>query len=284
MAVFTGPQNQDLTGTYTETFPKPTPGINTNVGPAADYPPGTIAPQNVGLPTPGYYYTPTQYPGATLPGGGGGGDHTPSINWDQFIAGMFGYLNLPQDVINELVRIFRMGVPVDQAVVLALGYIRGTDWYKGTFPGIQQGINAGLFQDERGYRAYVNQIGVATQQYLGRAATSGEITSAITGGLSPDIVGRQLEGGAYIKAYGGEIQYLSGAFGEGRLSEGDLTSLGRQQAGLGSNVGAILQARVEKASARMRRIFEGTLATPSLSLAGGRLATAAAQAPADIGA
>src|SRR6478609_10214162 len=104
-------------------------------------------------------------------GGGGGADSggspatgnagLPTIDW----ASLLGEYGLPSDIISELDRIFRQTGDINQAILLGQAYVRGTDWYASTFPGIQAGINAGLFSDERGYRQYQQQVDQVYQQY-----------------------------------------------------------------------------------------------------------------------
>lgn len=196
---------------------------------------------------------------------GSGDDKTPEpVDWSSFID-IFG---LPPDVMAEVNRIFQSTPDVNQATARAMAYIRGTGWYATTFPGINEARARGIVQDERDYRRRLNDANTLYKQYLGRDMTTAEFVSDLGEGISLDVVGRRFEGAAYIKANRGDIQYAAGnfGFGQGQLSEEELKMFGRQQAGLGSDLGASLAKRVQDAYNRVRRVFEGTLATPSVGM------------------
>lgn len=120
--------------------------------------------------------------------GAGGAEDT--IDWEAVL----GEYGLPADVIAQLNLIWKAAAgDVNKAVTIATAYIRGTDWYKATYPGIQKGINAGLFNDERGYRAYHNQVDQIFTQYYGRAATLSELAGFITKGQSIGQIASQFQ-------------------------------------------------------------------------------------------
>lgn len=212
----------------------------------------------------------TYYAGSPAAGGGGGGGSTPSSNpldWRSWLEN-WGF---PTDVTNELDRIFRSYTDPSAASAAALAYIRGTDWYAKTFPGINEGKKLGVVSDERSYRSYVNDLNQLYRRYYNRDITGQEVAQLLGQGKDQSIVNRELIGRGFINANRNDIQYLLGAFGEGRLTEDQLTALGQQQAGLDNMIGQDLQARLDKARQRLQRVFQGALATPSLSLATGRL-------------
>lgn len=185
-----------------------------------------------------------------------------TFDWQTYLTN-WGF---PPDVIAQLTQIFT-GSDVNSDVQRALAYIRGTDWYAQTFPGIQAGINNGLINDESGYRAYTNEVNQYYQRYYGRSATSQEISNALTAGQTATAIGAHFQGQATIAAEGPQLQYELGAFDtQGRATDAELSSYGDQTAGLSNLVGAQLDNRIQLARQKMSRIFSGSLATPSLSV------------------
>ena len=153
------------------------------------------------------------------------------------------------------------------AAALGENYLRGTTWFQNTFPGFNQGLTAGLFTDETGYRSYVNELNQSTQQYLGRAVTSNEVVTALGQGRSSQMYANYLQGAAYTQTLAPEAQYEAGAFtAEGRLSQADLTAYGNEKAGIDTAQGQAITQRLQLANQKMQKIFQGTLATPSLTL------------------
>lgn len=72
---------------------------------------------------------------------------------------------------------------------------------------------------------------------------------------------------SFMQTSGGDVQYLSGAFGQGNLNIAQQKSLAMQQSGLRqTTLGARLQGQLDQAVKRMERAFQGTLAQPNLSL------------------
>lgn len=118
--------------------------------------------------------------GGTVPGvTPGAPNQPPPIDWSQ-ILGIYG---LPPDVIAQINSIWATaGYDVNAATPLVMAYLRGTSWYAGQYPGIQAGINAGLFSDERGYVQYENQVNQLYLQYYHRAASGSEIASYLKSG------------------------------------------------------------------------------------------------------
>jgi hypothetical protein len=65
----------------------------------------------------------------------------------------------------------------------------------------------------------------------------------------------------------GEFQYELGAFGEGgAASASELNALSGQSAGINSQIGARMAQRLQQAHTRMLGMFQGSLASPQLSL------------------
>lgn len=203
------------------------------------------------------------------------------IDWHQYLTD-WGF---DKDITDELDRIFRTYNDPQQAGAAALAYVRGTDWYKRTFPGIQEGQRLGVIGDEASYRDYVNRLNQEWRRYYGRDITTQEASDFLKQGKNVQSVGAHLQGGAYINANRNDIQYQLGAFDEnGQASESDLSDYGDQLSGLGNAHGAALQARLDKAKERLNRIMQGTLATPSLTAANGGLSSASGAKTPDVAA
>lgn len=197
-------------------------------------------------------------------GSGGGGSTAPPGDYSSLL-GLYG---LPSDVQAEVDKIFATTGDPNEAATLALAYVRGTDWYKTTYPGIQQGISNGTVSNEASYRAYVNNIDQLYQQYYGRNPTSDEISGYLIAGYNPSYVGNLLQGQAWTKVNSPEVKYLTGAFtpNGGQMSQSDLNALGKEQAGIDTTAGQLAQKVYKKAQQIQARIQQGSLATPSLSL------------------
>lgn len=171
------------------------------------------------------------------------------------------------------------------AATYALQFIRTTPWYAQTYPGIQEGISNGLFTDETGYRAHLNQLNQLYQQYTGQSATPAQVTHSLTQGFTLGRIANGFQGNAYITANKNEIQATLGAFDQqGPLTQPQLQALGKEQAGIDSPMGQILQRRLQLAQQRLQGAFKGTLANPSLSFTSGRLAGITASQPSDTAA
>lgn len=205
-------------------------------------------------------------------GGGGGGDTKqppalPPLDWRAYL-GNWGF---DESDINELDKIFKTYTDANQATAAGLAYIRGTQWYAKTFAGIGAGIKAGLFNDEAGYRAYVNDLNQVYSRFYNRSVTTNEVQDFLNKGTNPNAVNAHLTGQAALQAQLPDVQYALGAFdSQGQATNSELSAYGDQLGGLGNLIGPQLQARLDKAKQRMATIFQGTLASPSLSLVGGR--------------
>jgi hypothetical protein len=179
----------------------------------------------------------------------------------------WGSLGLDDSTISGLTKTLTGVTDATQAQQLGQNYLRGTNWFKTTFPGFNEGITAGLFTDETGYRGYVNALNQSTQQYLGRAVSGAEVTAALTGGTDPTLYANRLQGNALAQTLGPEAQYEAGAFtSEGRLSQNELQAYGQEKAGVDSPLGQAITDRLQKAAQRMQGLFSGHLAAPNLSL------------------
>lgn len=168
----------------------------------------------------------TGSPGYVPPTSAANGDSAAAPDWESVL----GDYGLPQNIITQLNQIWTTaGGDVNSAITLAQAYIRGTTWYTATYPGIQQGINAGLFTDEQGYRAYENQVDQIYQQYWGRAATLPELNARITSGQSVTQVANQFQAGAVL---GNISDPLKGLF-----TADELKAYADEQAGIDTGLG-----------------------------------------------
>jgi hypothetical protein len=185
------------------------------------------------------------------------------VRWQDYLTQFVG---LPPELVNQIEAIFNGNPDAGQAALIALGVIRGSDWYKQRYRGIGDGIAKGIIRDEGDYNAYVNGVQQAYRRYYGKDATPEEIETFLKAGFSVDTIERKGQGKAYIDANKGDIQYYAGAFDQGQYSAEELEKLGEQEAGLGSDLGSKIQTRVQQAIRKAQRVFEGQLATPNLSL------------------
>jgi hypothetical protein len=185
------------------------------------------------------------------------------VRWQDYLTQFVG---LPPELVAQIEQIFNGNPDPGTAAMIAIGVIRGSDWYKVRYKGIGEGIAKGIIRDESDYNAYVNQTQQSFRKYWGRDATSDEIAAWLGAGWSPNVIEQKGQGKAYVEANRGDIQYYAGAFGEGQFSEEQLTAYGEQQSGYGTTLGASLLPKVEQAIRKAQRVFEGQLATPNLSL------------------
>ena len=184
-----------------------------------------------------------------------------AADWEAYLTN-YGFT---EEIKRELRRIFQSTPDVQSAQAQALAYIRGTQWYDQTFPGIKDAIKMGIISDERDYRNNFNTFNQVYRQYTGRDLTAQEYANSLREGITAETAARRFQGAANVAAYGNDWQYLAGAFGPGRLSEADLKAQGEQQAGISTGRGTFLDKALQQAEARMRRAFEGVLATPGFS-------------------
>lgn len=157
-----------------------------------------------------------------------------AIDW----SAMLGEYGMPDQLVGELNRIFTTTGDLNQAIPIAQAYVRGTEWYAQTYPGIQQGINNGLFGDEQGYRSYQNVVDQLYQQYYGRPATPGEVAQYAKAGQNAAQVGNQFQSAAIqgnlsdpmrawftpdeLKAYADQAAGIDSALGQRITAEADL--------------------------------------------------------------
>ena len=209
----------------------------------------------------------------------------PSKDW---ASAFFGALGLPDDVMKQVTQTLRdHAQDPTLAQALATQYIRSTPWYAIHYPGALEGIAKGVIQDESQYTQYLNQVNVLSRQYQGRDISGDEIKSYLSSGYNPGYVANLYQGQAYVAANRNDIQYLSGAFGNGPLDAGSLTALGNESAGIDSAAGQLQQKVLAKAQQVHDKLFGGTLATPSLSLGANGLSSPSLQgnkAAPDVGA
>lgn len=191
--------------------------------------------------------------------------NNPSLNWQQYLAN-WGF---PPDVVNQLDALAKQYASDPAGFqAAALAYIRGTDWYKQTFPGIGAGESKGLFGDEAGYRKYVADATNAYQRFLGRAPSSQEIANYINMGYDPSQIGEHVQGVAYLKDPNNRfnIDYTLGAFDSQKVDKSQYGNLADAMFGLDNAKGDALLNRLQAAQQKFTRIFQGVAATPAVSL------------------
>lgn len=163
----------------------------------------------------------------------------------QAVLGMYG---MTPDMINQINELWKKtGGNAQVATPLILAYVRGTQWYQQQYPGIDRGIQSGLFNDERGYQQYKNALNQTYQQFYHRPVTAAEVGKAAAAGQDP----RQIEQQFQSKALAGTItDPLKGLFTPTELkafrdqAAGITTQLGLQvtaQANMASNVQSLYQ-------------------------------------------
>lgn len=206
---------------------------------------GTITPGNDPF---GYLAAIQKAQQATISGSSGSG----------LSASALGLIGLPPDIESEVNRILASTTDPNQAIQLALAYVRGTPWYQNTYPGIQAGLQYGIFSDEAGYRAALNDANQYYRRYVGRDISAGEFASYLQKGWNATMIGQHLAGWAYINAYGNDLRYVTGAFDTKKATEGELSSYGDQLFGLGNTIGQALQRRIDLANKAYQGVFQGT--------------------------
>lgn len=205
----------------------------------------------------------------------------PGVSGPTDWSGVLGIAGLPADLAAKVSQIFASTTDTNQAVALALATVRGSAWHAATFPGLNAGIQRGLFQDERGYRDYRNALSQVYRQWTGSDVDANSLTSALNEGVGPDVVGKRFEANAILVGYRPDLSYYSGAGGTstdlGRaagagtaFTETEMLAFAQNQAGLGTpgGLGVKVQRAFELAQQRVRRMFEGDEATPQLALTG----------------
>lgn len=165
------------------------------------------------------------------PGTAPGVSQVGSVDW-QALLGLYG---LPVDIVNELNKIFTGTTDINQAITLAQAYIRGTPWYSQTYPGIQDGINAGLFSDEKGYQQYKSQVNQVYQQYWQRDATAGEISGYLTKGWNASRVAADFQSQATQANFSDPLKAL--------FTPDELKALADESAGIDTALGQKITAQ-----------------------------------------
>lgn len=197
-------------------------------------------------------------PGDPTTSGTGGGS-VGAIDWRSWLTD-WGF---DADLIALLDALARKYTPEQSAAFTAdaLRVIRGHPWHQKMFPGYAAGFAKGLFEDEKGYRMWVNAANDSYRRYHGRDMTTAEMLEAFNSGWNENRLDLELQAGAWSNANRADLNYEMGAFdADGMMSEGDIKALGQQQVGIGNALGAGLQNKVAKAQQRLKRIFEGSLA------------------------
>lgn len=204
-------------------------------------------------------------PGDPTTSGTGGGS-VGAIDWRSWLTD-WGF---DADLIALLDALARKYTPEQSAAFTAdaLRVIRGHPWHQKMFPGYAAGFAKGLFEDEKGYRMWVNAANDSYRRYHGRDMTTAEMLEAFNSGWKADRLDAELSAGAWATANMGDLQYETGAFGDGgMMSEADIRQLGRQEKGIGNALGEGLQVKVAKAQQRLARIFQGSLGVnPNMKL------------------
>lgn len=253
----------------TSTTPKPTFDI-AGLG-------GQLSGVQIGGQTTTIPYVAESTPTTSTTSGGSGGGGASNTNTqsgpdastlaNDWYKAFFAQYGVPADVQAQLISLLtKYASDPSIAQTLATQYLRSTPWYQTTFPGFSEGVNNGVFTDETGYRAYLNAINSIYNQYLGRHVSGDEVTALLKEGAAPSLVANRFQGQAWVQANSPEVQYLGGAFGNGRLTPDQLTALGNENAGIDTAQGQIQQKMLQKAQQVLQKIQTGTLATPSLSL------------------
>ncbi len=175
-------------------------------------------------------------------------------------------LGLPADVSARLDKILTQYTNQQLATAAATTYLRGTQWYAQTFPGIEAGRTSGITPNEATYRAYVNDFNNLYQQYLGRPATARDVQAELMNGRDINYLAKYLQGNSYALANKQNIQALAGAQGPGPLSGQELQAYGQAKAGVGSALGDKIQVQMEQAAKRLQGVFQGVAGNASVSL------------------
>ncbi len=183
--------------------------------------------------------------------------------WKQLFPG------LPDDVLDDLQSFFNNTPNATDTELI--GHLKDTDWYRSEFGAFETGVQNGLFGpgEYTAYRAWKSGITDAMGRYGVDAATASTIMdTAAKNAWGADRVEREFAADAYVKANQSDLSYVGGAFDTGAYTAEELKALGQQQVGVGNDLGAQLQTRVQQAFQKMNRLFEGTLAVGDLQQTG----------------
>lgn len=214
-------------------------------------------------------YSPQPATGSSTSSSSTSGSSGPDANTiaNDWYKAFFSNYGVPADVQSNLIDILKKyASDPSTAQALSTQYLRSTPWYQTTFPGFNAGVSNGMFSDEAGYRNYLNAVNNVYNQYMGRHVSGDEVNALLKEGADPSTLARRFAGQAYINTNKNEIQYLAGAFGEGRLTPDQLTALGNENAGIDTQQGQLQQRIQAKAQQVYSKLFQGSLATPNLSL------------------
>jgi hypothetical protein len=108
------------------------------------------------------------------------------VRWQDYLTQFVG---LPPELVAQIEQIFNGNPDPGTAAMIAIGVIRGSDWYKVRYKGIGEGIAKGIIRDESDYNAYVNQ----TQQSFRRKGR-GKPTLRPTAATFSTTPGRSVKG------------------------------------------------------------------------------------------
>ncbi len=179
----------------------------------------------------------------------------------------WGSLGLPTDVSARIDKIFAQYADHTTAAALAQQYLRSTTWYAQTFPGIEYGIRNGFFNDETGYRQYVQQVNDAWKTFAGHPISGREVAAWLQQGKSSDYLAKYIEGESIALTNKQQTQALAGAQGpQGQLTPEQLHALGLQQAGISTPLGMKVAAQMDQAAKRLQGVFQGVAGNASVSL------------------
>lgn len=132
---------------------------------------------------------------------------------------------------------------------------------------------------------YLKQANDLFQEYLGRGISPFELAGLLNGGVDLNTLAKQFQGGAYIGAYGSDIQGAMTQYGTGRVSTDELRILGEQKSGYATPMGFKLQRALDQAVQRMQGVFHGSLGSPAgLNIGPLGLSAPRSTAPPDVGA
>lgn len=204
-----------------------------------------------------------QPPAAGGAAGGDGGGGTPAPEHSV----LPGFDTLPPDVQARVDAIMRDGQP--NPADRAMAYVRTTPWYATEYAGIGAGVAANLFDaasPEAGYRGWKNSVKRTFLQHYGRAPTQAEIETFLASGWDPQRIEQVGVGFSTVQAQRADLQYSAGAFGSGQFTEEEMKAYGEQQAGIDTELGQKIQAKVAASLQRMQSIFTGQLGSnPALT-------------------
>lgn len=159
-----------------------------------------------------------------------------AVDWRAYLSEFGG---MPDNLVDEIEAVYKRTSDIQQTVAIAQAIVRGSEWYSQHFPGIQDGINKGLYSDERGYRAYQNQLDQLYLQYYGRPSTPAEVATASRSGKSMS----QIANGLQSAATKGNLSDPMRQW----FSSAELTAYANQVAGIDSELGQRIAAEADVA-------------------------------------